>query len=283
MPDSPKKKENTCHLCQKGIFSLRNLPKHLLKTHLMSVEVYRQMFSISEEALPSEPIEPKKKTNKELPPASATALETNIDIKKYCKEMKEQLMETYDYPDSPVLDEAVYLMGINVRLRESNEKAFRLYGKQNPELLKSMRDNSKHIAANLAELDRQLAAARDPESGDSIASLHRQTLDDAEAFIKANIGEFSFQCGNCSSIVTTGGLPHWALLKDPEGNWVAWSRELADLVVAGTIRMHHMAYALRTSIEALVICAKARGFTFPIFHKQLEEEKLKELMLQKIV
>ena len=81
----------------------------------------------------------------------------------------------------------------------------------------------------------------------------------------------------------TGGLPHWALVKDIEGNWVSWSTELAELVNEGTIRVAHMAYALRTSIDAVLICAKAREFTFTrAIHKAVEEEKLKELMLQRM-
>jgi len=207
-----------------------------------------------------------------------------IDIDEYCKTHILTLKKDFGYIDGPILDETVYLMGMNYRLRASYENNFRLYGKHNSELLKAMRDNSRHINSNLSELERQVKASIDPANESSVAALHRATLDEAEAYIKANIGEFSFNCTGCGTVVMTGGLPHWALVKDMEGNWVSWSTELAELVNEGIIRIAYMAYALRTSIDAILICAKARGFSFTVpIHKVVEEEKLKELMLKRMV
>jgi len=283
--EKPKK---VCLICKKGIFRFKSLPKHLETIHYMTVEHYLQMYQITAEEI--EYISPKSlKAAPLVPEISPLPVQAPaIDMDEYCRTQKAKLRKEFDYPDGPILDEVVYIMGMNHRLRESYETGYRLHGKHNPDLLKTMRENSKHINSNLSELERQVtaaeAAATDPTNEASLAALHRSTLDEAEAYIKANIGEFSFNCTGCGTVVMTGGLPHWAIIKDLEGNWVSWSTELAELVNEGIIRISHMAYALRTSVDAILICAKAREFSFnhPI-HKVVEEEKLKELMLKRMI
>src|SRR3990170_2380162 len=124
--EKPKK---VCLVCKKGIFRFKSLPKHLEIVHYMTVENYLQMFQLTAEEIEYTP----------------------------SKTQKAKLRKESGYPDGPILDEVVYIMGMNHRLRESYETGYRLHGRHNPDLLKTMRENSKHINSNLSELERQVA------------------------------------------------------------------------------------------------------------------------------
>jgi hypothetical protein len=116
-----------------------------------------------------------------------------------------------------------------------------------------------------------------------VHDLHNRELAACTEFVKENAGEFSFMCKKCRTIVSTGGLPHWAITTQEKGDSVLyhiWSRELFSLVKAKKIPLHYMAFALQTSIEGLLMTAELRGEKVPEFAINEEEEKQNELLLE---
>lgn len=198
-----------------------------------------------------------------------------LDTERWIAQARRKFVEERGYLSGPMLDETINLMAINRQLNSEYRRALRI-NKSPLDILKAIRDNSKQIVDNVEALDAQRRAA---ETTDDIATLHRRTMDDAESYIKEHIGEFTWGCPSCGQVITTGGIPHWALIK-VDGQWAVWSEEMAIDVSAGNLPLHRMAYYLRTSIEAIMVTAEAKGFSWEKrISKVAEEEALRSLML----
>lgn len=197
---------------------------------------------------------------------------------EWVKEQERRFVEDHGYRPGPILDSTIQLMQINSRLEKTYTKLERL-GKPNLEMLKAVRDNSKQITSNIESME----TIKKTNTVSEISKLHQDTLDEAEKYIEEHIGEFSWACPECSTIVTAGGVPHWALVRDRDNNYVPWSSELLELVNEGVLKLYYAAFVLRTSIEGLMIVANERGFKFKKSVNKIHEEKmLRELMLKEL-
>ena len=198
------------------------------------------------------------------------------EIEAWITGQKTRFRTTFGYPDGPILDATLGLMKINKRLEETYRRSERA-GRPNLDILKAIRDNSKQIVGNIETMD----ASKNAMTSNDIAALHSQTMKEAEDYIRDHIGEFSWGCPSCSTVIMAGGLPHWALVKDLENNFVPWNPEIIKLVDEGRIRLHEAAYILRTSIEGLMIVAEERRHRFARRISKIDEERLlREKMLQ---
>lgn len=199
----------------------------------------------------------------------------DAEIEAWVAEQKRRFIEQYGYTEGPILDATLGLMKINKRLEATYRNSERT---KNPNLdvLKAIRDNSKQIVSNIESMDE----AKNALTSNDIACLHANTMKEAEDYIREHIGEFSWGCPSCSTVITPGGVPHWALAKDNEGQWVPWNPELIKLVDEGRIKLSEAAFVLRTSIEGLMIVAEERRHRFSRrINKNEEERLLRERMM----
>lgn len=136
------------------------------------------------------------------------------------------------------------------------------------------------ITATLKEMERTRASRL--QEGETPLAVIEETLAEAEAWIWAHQGELIESCVGCGLPLTPPALPHWAYAPvetstGPE--YVVWSAELWRLVLAGTIPLWVMAYALRTSPEGLKMVARRRGETWPDeIALEAEERALREVL-----
>ena len=142
----------------------------------------------------------------------------------------------------------------------------------------------KEVSTTVTELKKFIDKEKETEyAGADIATLHTKEIEDNSKFIQEHIGEFSFSCGKCHSILSSGGLPHWAIEfvnKESKTCYHIWSRQMFFAVEKGFIPLYIMAFCLETSIEGLRYTADEKGITLPAHDIFKEEEKLKELMLE---
>lgn len=116
----------------------------------------------------------------------------------------------------------------------------------------------KQIVELLIQIEREKKKdVKESKEEQTVLDLHNQTIKEAEEYIKSHIGEFSFHCQQCGAIVSSGGLPHWAL-QNIKGSYHLWSPELFHLVQKQVITLEHMAYVLRTSVDGLKYTMRIR-------------------------
>jgi len=97
-----------------------------------------------------------------------------------------------------------------------------------------------------------------------VVDLHAATMKEAEEFIKIHIGEATFLCKKCGTVVNTQGLPHFAIMTekdDQSGETIyhIFSKELWYLYQKKLIPLSYVAFILRTSPEGFLITAQKRG------------------------
>lgn len=200
------------------------------------------------------------------------------DEDEWVKEQERKFVQDCGYRPGPILDSTIQLMQINAGLEKTYKKLDRL-GKRDLDILKAVRDNSKQITSNIESME----AIKKTNTVSEISKLHQDTMDEAEKYVEEHIGEFAWACPDCSTIITSGGVPHWALVRDHDNNYVPWSSEIMALVNEGMIKLYHAAFILRTSIEGLMIVGQERGFKFTkSVNKIYEEKMLRGLMMKEL-
>ncbi|GAH43903.1 unnamed protein product, partial [marine sediment metagenome] len=147
----------------------------------------------------------------------------------------------------------------------------------------SARKNFKDIAqlaSSMADTLEKQRIAR--AAGQNLPKMFGKYMSDAEHYIRKNIGEFALSCTNCKEVLTTDGLPHWAISwpKDGEGEsgYYKWSPEVLGCYNKGAFEMHVAAYILRTSPRAIMHTAQVRGEQLRECDLKDEEAKLRELL-----
>jgi hypothetical protein len=205
---------------------------------------------------------------------------------QYLTKMREKLLKTY--PDTPILNEYLFWTTISRRLQieyqilhVKNAKSHRADAESVPHL-KIM----KEIATQITFLQKALNETLEKfEKMASVADLHESTMDEIEKFIGDHIGEFTFSCKNCGTVVNTQGLPHWAIEKKEEvggeRTYYIFSPEMWYLHKGGILPLHLMAFILRTSVEGVLITAERRGEKVEKNEELiiLEEKKSQQLLL----
>ena len=196
-------------------------------------------------------------------------------LKRVYKDAREQ-----KYPDSPVLNEYLFLVVVNHRLHIIYEAKGQFHATgANSELLKTIKDNEQKILELTKSLD--VISDRRQKVAD-VVGLHKATMDKAEEFIKKKIGTFAIECLKCGTVLQMNGLEHWALWRsDYQGHkfYFVWSPELFELVKNGKIKIEDMAFTLQTSVEGLLWTAKIRKDKFPEFDIKKAEANLRKMNL----
>lgn len=175
-----------------------------------------------------------------------------------------------NYPDCGVLNEFLFWATMSRRLQINYQrihaKLIRKDGieaenAENIDMLKQMREISEQVSS----LQKTLDALREKRQQiRDVTDLHAETMKSAEEFIKEHLGEFTFFCKKCGSIVNSQGLPHFAIMTekdDQSGETVyhIFSKELWYLYQKKLISLSYVAFILRTSPEGFLITAQKRG------------------------
>lgn len=181
-----------------------------------------------------------------------------------------EIMLKEGYPDCATLNEFLFWTTMSRRLQINYQRIHaKLINKdgveaeeaENLDILKEMRDISAQVATIQKSLDAMLEKRRQIKD---VTDLHAETMKDAEAFIKSHIGEFSFNCKKCGTIVNSQGLPHFAIMTEKDDSsgetiYYTFSKEIWYLYQKKLIPLQYAAFILRTSPEGFLITAKARG------------------------
>ncbi len=142
---------------------------------------------------------------------------------------------------------------------------------------------SKQISDIIAKLEKRKLTRG---SEDTIPKMFERYAAESRVFIKKHIGEFSFRCKGCNTVVATDGLPHWAIQfeldESGEVTYPRWSPEVLRLYNDGVIPMHLAAYVLRTSPKALIHTAQVRDEQIRECNEMLEESELQKLLRRDI-
>ena len=189
------------------------------------------------------------------------------------------------YPAGPVLNEFVFLSVLNRRLhinllylQKSNPVSNEI-DKLNKNILEHQ-DKINKLADTLEKYREEKKKEID------LAEMHDTVMKEAETYIREHIGEFTFKCSECGSVMQADGIPHWAFVRgnDAEGNpvYYVWNQELWILVEMKLLPVAYMAFALHTSIENIKhtyeVRNKEKNLQFPKWIDMAKEEKtLKEL------
>jgi predicted O-linked N-acetylglucosamine transferase (SPINDLY family) len=174
------------------------------------------------------------------------------------------------YPDCATLNEFLFWVTMSRRLQINYQRIHaKLMHKEgiaaeeaeNIDMLKEMRDISEQVGS----LQKALDALREKRQQiKDVVDLHATTMKDAEEFIRTHIGEFSWKCQKCNTIINSQGLPHFAIMteKDDQSGEIIYhifSKELWYLFQKKLMSLHHAAFILRTSPEGFLITAQKRG------------------------
>jgi hypothetical protein len=156
---------------------------------------------------------------------------------------------------------------------------------ENLTFLKEMRSVSSQVASLQSALDGALDKRKKVKD---VVDLHSETMKDAEEFIKSHIGEWSFRCKKCGTIVDSQGLPHFAIMTDKDDKnetiYHVFSPEMWFLYRKGLIPLHFLALILRTSPEGILLTAEQRKeYGSQVLREDVkmletEEEELKKLV-----
>ena len=196
--------------------------------------------------------------------------------KKYLKE---------GYPEGTILNNYLFVAAVLRRLQiqyQEHHKTNAEQGVARPEDF-TLLDKIEKLSDKLNKLQKALDDQRNAmRSGADIHDLHQKEIEENAQFVQEHVGEFSFRCKKCDTIVESGGLPHWAFEVERgdkgEPIYHIWSSELFHAVKKGYIPLHMMAFGLQTSIEGLQHTAEERGEIMPVYEILAEEEALKEIM-----
>lgn len=187
----------------------------------------------------------------------------------YLKKTRDRMLAD-GYPDCGALNEFLFWSTMSRRLQINYQrihaKLIRKDGieaenAENIDMLKQMREISEQVSS----LQKTLDALREKRQQiKDVVDLHAATMKDAEEFIKTHIGEFSFKCQRCNSIINSQGLPHFAIMTekdDQSGETIyhIFSKELWYLYQKKLIPLSYVAFILRTSPEGFLITAQKRG------------------------
>jgi len=174
------------------------------------------------------------------------------------------------YPDCSALNEFLFWVTMSRRLQINYQRIHaKLMHKEgisaeeaeNVPMLKEMRDISEQVGS----LQKALDALREKRQQiKDVIDLHAATMKEAEEFIRTHIGEATFLCKRCGTVVNTQGLPHFAIMTekdDQSGETIyhIFSKELWYLYQKKLIPLSCVAFILRTSPEGFLITAQKRG------------------------
>jgi hypothetical protein len=141
----------------------------------------------------------------------------------------------------------------------------------------------KETVDQLNKLTTEAQKRRDARAaGESLPKLHARYMRDARKYVEDHVGELTLSCQNCGEVLTTDGLPHWAIafVPDEAGEiiYFKWSPEVMHHYNEGTIPLHVAAHILRTSPKALFHTAEK--WKTPLKQCNIEEEegRLKALL-----
>lgn len=195
------------------------------------------------------------------------------NLVKECKDKK--------YPESPLLNEFLFLSVINRRLHIN----LTYLQKINPTSKDIETLNSK-ILKNQEQINKLTDTlekySEEKQKEIDLAQLHDDVLKEAESYVRQHIGEFAFKCKVCGEIVQPNGFPHWAFKRgtDSEDNpiYFVWSEEMWLLVEQKLISVAYMAFALHTSIRAIEWTFedrnKEKALKFPTWIDVAKEEEV---------
>lgn len=299
----------SCKECGNFVMDEDDLVKHLKKIHHLSIGEYKQKYPAARtDKLPAEgavkheelvqliskieeSVDPKNPYNEEDKERFSPSDITDIDYLRqiletahpekweYYKAVIQELLDS-GIPDCKALYDyaviQVYIRDFHLaKMANPDAKGRFLLDKREVETLEKM----GVTAGKTMELLRDIFERTREEK--TIADEMEGVMNQAEIHIKQNIGEFAFKCRNCSAMVDTMGLPHWAYeaSQDAQGRniYMIWNKELWELVCGikivdkfGNAAVYkispwQMAYTLETSIEGLMYTAKARGMAVDRF------------------
>jgi len=208
---------------------------------------------------------------------------------QYLTKMRDKLLKR-GYPETPILNEYLFWTAISRRLQIEyqiihvrNVKSGRIEAEHLP-MLKTMKGVAEQVASLQKSLNETLERF---EKISSIADLHQETLDEIEKFVQEHVGEYSFRCSKCGTVVNTQGLPHWAIEKhdEPTGEkiYFVFSSEMWYLYRKDLLPLSMIAFILRTSVEGVLVTAKERRGKIPkISDSEIlkEEKRSKQLLLE---
>lgn len=226
----------------------------------MTREVLEGEDRASTDVSPSDPVAQDDLYGIELLPAERVAYDA----------IRDTLVDTHGYPEGPLLHQLCLMTLQQNRLQPNlrtgaDEKRFASL--------------SKDIASIADSLERQMAQRKE---GRTSADIVNDYLARAKQFIKDRAGEHSIKCESCGTVVTTDGLPLWAIQYDPDDGTEAvrfkWSPEVIRLFNDEVIPMHLACYILRTSPKAIRYTQRMRGEHLRDFDEAEEEKQLAELL-----
>jgi len=142
----------------------------------------------------------------------------------------------------------------------------------------------KEVTDQLSRLTSEAQKRRDAKNaGESVPKMVSRYMAEARHHIEDNIGEFTFMCKSCGEVVTTDGLPLWAVqfVKDDDGEIITykWSPEVMKHYNDGLIPLHVAAHILRTSPKSLYHTADKWKEPLKPCNIDEEERLLRELLL----
>lgn len=279
-----------CLLCHEWV---RSIEDHLVSDHPRVAKIdYITEFPGAalkgEDPDPADDVKPTRVTPKEAAqhPGGRHGAELERDItdpteKRIYREEIQALIEA-GHEAGYLVAAVAYRMLLARRLRVEIEQARSktngaIYSGENMTALDKL---EKRVSDDLKVLE-ELRQARAPDDENPLKVIESE-LEQAEAFIRANIGDFEHECPSCRQILTPPALPHWAFQPidtDRGREWSVWSPELWRLVFERQIPLWQMAFALRTSPEGLRVTANRRNETWPDWIVlETEERELRKVL-----
>ena len=209
------------------------------------------------------------------------------------KTHKELLAE--GYPQTPALNEYLFWTAISRRMQiiyqeyhkeqmENMSDAKSLLHIEDTDFLESLQSIAEHITILQKAIDSSLLSTSQVKD---VVDLHKDTCEKAVKFLTAHFGEYVKIDSPSGKLTDVSDKAYWAFVQDivtkDTGQEVidyVWSEELKFLVDKKLIPIEYMAFALRTSIEALRHIARIRKDVIEVKDIELSEKNLKSLMLE---
>lgn len=199
----------------------------------------------------------------------------NEDLQYYLA-LKKKWVEEDGLPEGPLLNKLLFF---GVTAKNLEIEYLKYSTNQNPDIRKKSLSLLKALHDMIPKIEKTIVSMKEmvelSVKTKGIHDLIESVLGESEKFIKEHVGEHSFKCGNCNSIVGTDGLPHWAIqgkYKHHVFSPMGWK-----LFVNGKITLAQLAYILMTSPEGVVWTAQERGDKVPEnIDLQTAEIELKE-------
>lgn len=238
--------------------------KHVQIVHEMYMEEYERKYGTKKETREIVIEDP------EAPPVEMPHVTEFKTVKeslepaerKFWDQQEQHLLDTYDLDDPHFREQILFLMLVNRRKQISYTTMVGV-GSVDDETAENMTKQVQKNSESIVQLLQKFLDMRMKfELAENVAALHTQTMEEAEQFIKDNVGTFSFGCNSCGEVVNSEGLPHWAIWKKDDATgarvYYIWSDELWFLYANGIIPLHVMAFILRTSPNNLWYTADKR-------------------------